>query len=505
MARYKFASFEDNDEGETNNLDTDAVIGGTEEDNLTNTPIDVTKLNVIEVENNTNKELNKDLEQEEAQRQENISSAINDLQVLNLATESFYSCYIGKGSDTEFKLATANYKQACISLGYPTNTVSMSLESFNSDGGKKIALESIVSTIKQVIDAIIKAIVASYEYLKKVFKRLFSSSKQLLRNHEAAATNLKKHRETNKDKLLKAEKLNAIDKVRFVELPTFKKWLTVNGKVPSNLFLSNYDHNHQHVQQVMSSYKEAFIRYNEVISKHKDFKTLLSNDLTTMFNEIEALLESGDDNTTVNLFIVNGDSFKIPSMMKAASAHGINADDKATLFVGEGFLGSKSYLLQLPDNDFKLSGKPNDLDDILDQYSKFKVMFITGDEEMTDGYLPCLDTKELDEVFPIVADLSHNLMAMEDSFDNIEKTISGLISFLEKTKSKIPTNVDDIKGGKPVADSYILMTKAITSITNSWKFYSEPVAGCTYNVINAWTGYLNAIVAKEQSYLKTIG
>ena len=136
---------------------------------------DLAHLNIDELIDNETEATDLALKAEEEERQSALSGAVGELEQLKVASEAFYECMKGMGTDSQFKLATEAYKQSMGRLGFTDQHIrTVALEGFGTTDGKRIAFESIMSTIKAVFKKIIETLMKSIEWLKKVFNQYFS-------------------------------------------------------------------------------------------------------------------------------------------------------------------------------------------------------------------------------------------------------------------------------------------------------------------------------------------
>lgn len=469
-----------------------------EDTNPGNKPIDISDLNVVELEENE-AIAKTELLQEEHRRQEAISEVSDNADLLHHATESLVNCLNGKGTSSEFKLATGVYDRLRGNLGLHTQKRSVSLEDYSNPDTKAIAVESFMDTMKTVISAVINAIIKAIEWLKKVFRDYFNGNKRLIEANRQMHSMLLKIRTEHKDKLEKIHSEQLTDQKRYVDLPIYKPDLTYEGKQPGEMLVKRHD-NRGNVVSYSPSYPEAIADITGLFSLHAQFQKRMTSDLSNGFEQIFNAISKGDDLESVNIF--DPKEFIPDGAELVSHAEGIDPEEDCLLYIKTGYLGNFSLVQQI----LSSSTAENATDPItrkLLELGNWRGKYVSTNTSMSDGWLRNLSTEEIKLSYEACNDLSHQVVAMEKTVESVEHTLTTLKGILNKIKGDIRVDMDySTDAGIKQNQAYIQFAKSIGAVVNTTNAVLTGSADRARKFQFAWLYYLNAIKIKEIDLLQ---
>ena len=468
-----------------------------------NTPADTSDLNVLQLEKNTLDEENKKLKEEEETRQENLGNAVNDLELLNVAAESFANCLHGNGSKTEFALASEVYSRVRSSLGFASNRSQISLEQYDQADGKKIAMESIKDTMNQVFTAIIKVIIDAVKWLNKTFRSIFSQANNLIRSNKTMTTMFLKHRSVFDPKSDKSKKTATIDFKRYVDLPTHKLNLTYMGNQPPDTFITTYDIRGRPNGKESTTYPDMFDRIKELVSLHRLFRKNISAEMLSSLEEAKKALLDDDPNAQVSFF--DPLDFHLDNSQDVMHVEGIDCPDGSRMFAKSGYLGNVIYVSQ-----YNSESWANPVNSGLNDWGRWRMKLVRADTEMRDGWMSYLPTADVVKTFHSIADLSHELLDCEKTIDCVEHVLTSLESQLSTFKSTFTEGDFSSNGQTPLTEQEKLerakmfskIASAVNGVISSTNTYLFQVTNYAITTQTSWLYYLNAIMRYEESLMK---
>ena len=459
-------------------------------------PIDIAELNVTKLGEAELASTDAALKEEEYERQENLGTAITDLELLQTAAESFSECLYGNGTKREFALATEVYKRLRTDLGFKGNKHQISLEQFDVTDGKQLALESIKDTIIQVCNAIIKVIRDAINWLKKAFKGFFSSAKRMAQAHVQMTSLFLKHRSVFDCKFAELTNTRAIDLVRYVDLPTHKVNLTYQDKQPPDMTVPSFNEHGHSAGTTNPSYAQAFDSITELLKIHLLFRKNISADMLKSFELVNKSLTEKQFSEPINFF--RPSQFKLANAQAAVHVEGIDCPDGSVMFANTGYLGNVIYVTQ-----FNTARTLNPVNTGLESWTKWKLKLTTSNADMRDGWMAHISTKDVQEAFKSMATLSHELIDAEKTVDQAEHILGSLEALMTSFRSSFQEDSllsqdENLERSKV----FTRMTAAAGSIVMNTNTFLTQSTQYAFKIQASWLYYLNAIVTHEKGLMK---
>lgn len=462
-----------------------------------NKPIVVSDLNVMELERNEIKAQNKEAKKEHEKVVQATENAVSDLEMLHSAAEGFADCLYGSGTPATFKLSKRVYEAARSALSFPPMRRKVSVENYAEHSEKAFAMESIMDTVKQVIGAIINAIVSAINWLKKVFKEFFDSSRRLAKANEQMCDMFLKHRKDNEAKLRKLDSTSALDHERFVELPTHKLNLTYKGKQPGfGMVVEKYDtETGSKNDSVEPNYAQAFQELTKLLNIHEKFKERVSPKLIHEFEQLEKDIEENKSSSVQGFY---PKEFLLPNARQVMHFDGTTCPDNARMFINEGYLGNVVYLLQMG-----AGSDSSPVIGLLSRYADFKAKIVTAEKTMSDAWMRNLATDEIKATFLATAAMTNEMVNLSKTTDSIEHTLEMMKSLMIKVKAKVGKDLDYQTDAAQFKNrAYTAMAAAASSLVNTTNSVLSGCASHAHDVQISWLYYINAIMRREQDMLK---
>jgi hypothetical protein len=378
-------------------------------------------------------------------------------------------------------------------LGMPDAKNSFSMESFKSNdidkvAATKVALEDFKSTIKQIWDAIVKAVVAAIAWLKKAFERFFINLKAIRQTTTDLTDTILKQRNSENFKKRK-QGFNDLDKyvqmTTHYNLPSLKKLLTCEGEQPGNYLLDIFKDNGSHSSgKTTVTYEEAFETILDLVKSHSSYDKVFNTDFINEIKEIKKCIDEGTEIKS-KVPVINCLELFSKNVHMSNDIVGLIPKEGNSLFVEEGYLGDFMVV-----NELNISTPRTTLDS-LDIISNWSTEIYEKRISLSNNWLKMLTNEEITDGSKVIIEIESELMLYEktiDKMENIQKQLEKILS----------APIAEKKLDEENNDSLLIFAKAISSIiTNINKPLMEfSVRG--RNVCIAWNEYLKQMYLKEK-------
>jgi hypothetical protein len=443
--------------------------------------------------------VSKELASQQEERDEAIKEATEEAKNIAGTMEALCESFRLNGSVSPAltKLTNqilANAKETC-SVG--AKTTLFALEKHSSDGKSvefKVVLEGFASSLAAIWKAILRAIAASFAWLKKAFHDFFFSIKQTKEKTIFLTKEILKLRAM--PAFIASRELGIDNDAHYVNIPTDIRMLSINGVQPgwTNVPGAKIDlfQNSSALlkKEKTTTYPEAYDRVADLMKLHKVFETSFGVP-DNFVNKLQAIIDAFFDNKKLQipLPIVDTDAF-IPENSFVSKKHPTGNELKDyEFYICKDFLGDASFTMMS-------AAKPAaTVKESLTDLGNWNIDFSGTNSFTSNGWLRFLHNDEIKES-------SASVVKIEDELLEFEKTVARL----EELQKKIDALGESVvhRATNSDFDPAAYETTVIPAVIASLNSVKDAIANILpylgqrgHRTCTAWNNYLVATYKKE--------
>ena len=421
-----------------------------------------------------------------------LNSALGDLEVVNAATESLHQLIQSGQPISENFLKSRMGLLNGIRRRQRYSRYALSTESLTP----QIALESFLSTLRSLFQAIIKAIGHAIEWLKQRVRKFFSDTAWSSKTTETMTEEILHQRKTNASAFRLMIQKPDFRHDNYVSAIGPKVWLTCDGKQPgAGMRINHYDPRTGNLTGTMEpTYANCFEELVTLASMHQFYASKTFLKFTEILPAIAKAIE-GEHPYPTEVMEVDIEG-SIPRRSRPLHHYeGRTSEDNCRLYVSDGYLGSMALAVeaayQQPD------GTPKER---LANIGQWKVDFVKATVEIPNGDLRYLSDQEIYEASRMSHELSEELSRQRRTFDLVEDYSNELKVLMEHLQGQVDKLTSDSEDFDK-ADQYLTLLRASNAIVRNASNVLGSGADYCHKVQIAWIMYLKEIYNADKSLI----
>jgi negative regulator of replication initiation len=421
-----------------------------------------------------------------------LGSAMDDLDVLNAATESLRQALASdqeiSTEDLKGRIALLNgirrrqrYSRYVISVEHLT---------------PQVALENFMSTLRSLFQAIIKAISRAIEWLKERVRKFFSETKWSSETTQRLTEEVLHTRKTHASAFRLMIQRQDFRKDNYVSAMGAKPWLTNLGKQPgAGMRINHYDPRTGNLTGTLEpTYGNCFEDLANLATLHQFYASKTFLRFTELIPAIATAIDA-EQPYPEEIMGVDIDA-SIPTRSRPLLHYeGRTSEDGCRLYVSDGYLGSLALTVEMPYQAD--DGTPRNR---LVNIGQWKVDFVKAQPDLPNGDLRYLSDQEIVEGSRMSQELSEELARQRRTFDLVEDYSEELKKLMENLQNKVDQLTADSEDYDK-AQQYLELLKASNAIVRNASNVLGSGADYCHKVQLAWIVYLTEIRAADKALI----